>query len=313
MCCIACKLNNTKTVNILITGGTGMIGRQLTKILLQNGHKVSYLSRKKENIPDVKVYTWNLETGVIEADALKDIEVIVHLAGAGIADKRWTEKQKQEIIDSRIKPIQLLNEQLQKQQIKIKSFISASGIGYYGGDTGETKVNENSPAGNDFLAVCTKIWELETKKFSQADRKVSIRTGVVLSTTGGALPKILQPIKLGVGAPLGSGKQWMSWIHIDDICQLYLKAIEDSTMQGAYNAVAPTPVRNKEFTQTAAKVLKKPLWLPNIPAFVLKLIFGELSITILGGNYVANKRLAEETSFIYRFPTLEGALQDLLV
>lgn len=299
-------------MNTLITGGTGLIGRHLTKLLLSKGHKVSLLSREKENIPEVKVYLWDVEKGLIDEEALKGIDCVIHLAGAGIADERWTDKRKQEIIDSRIKPIHLLNKHLQAQQIKLKAFVSASAIGFYGGDTAETRLDENSNAGNDFLATCTKIWEAETEKFTQTERTVSLRTGIVLSEAGGALPKLIQPIKLGIGSPLGSGKQWMSWIHIDDMCNLYLQAIEDPKMQGAYNAVAPHPARNEEVTKTAAEVLKRPLWLPNIPAFVLKLIFGELSITILGGNYVKNKRVSEELSFTYKFLTLKGALENLL-
>ena len=299
-------------MNILITGGTGLIGRHLTRLLLDKGHKVSVLSRKKENIPHVEVYLWDVEKGLIEADALKNIDYIIHLAGAGIADKRWTDKRKQEIIDSRIKPIQLLNQHLKEQGIMLKAFISASGIGYYGADTSEARLDENSPAGNDFIAHCTKVWEVETQKFTQAERIVSLRTGIVLSADGGALSKLTQPIKLGVGSPLGSGKQWMSWIHIDDMCQLYLQAIEDEKMHGAYNAVAPDPVRNEEMAKAAAKALNRPLWLPNVPAFVLKLLFGELSVIVLGGNYVKNKRVSEEVSFSYKFTTIQEALRDLL-
>ena len=298
-------------MNILITGGTGLVGKHLTKLLLSKGYKVSFLSRKKEQIPNVKVYQWDIEKGQIDADALTNVDYIVHLAGAGIADKRWTDKRKQEIIDSRIKPIQLLNKHLQTHKIKLKAFVSASAIGFYGGDTGETRLDENSNAGNDFLATCTKIWETETKNFTQAERTVSLRTGIVLSEAGGALPKLAQPIKLGVGSPLGSGKQWMSWIHIDDMCQLYLQAIEDKKMHGPYNAVAPEPIRNEEMTKTVAEVLKRPLWLPNIPPFAIKLLFGELAITVLGGNYVKNKRVSEEISFSYQFPTLKEALENL--
>ncbi len=299
-------------MNILITGGTGLIGQHLTKILSDKGHVVSYLSRKKEDILGVKVYEWDIEKGFIEDTALKDIDYIIHLAGAGIADKRWTDKRKQEIIDSRIKPIQLLNQHLQAQKTKLKAFISSSGISYYGTDTGETILDENSSAGNDFLATCTKMWEAEARKFTQADRVVSLRTGVVLSEKGGALAKLIQPIKFGVGSPLGNGRQWMSWIHIEDMCQLYTQAIEDEKMQGAYNAVAPNPVRNEEMTTFTAEVLKRPLWLPNVPAFVLKLLFGELATVVLGGNFVKNKRVAEELSFSYKFPLLKGALEDLL-
>jgi len=299
-------------VNTLITGGTGLVGRHLTRLLLSKGHKVSLLSRKKENIPGVKVYLWDIEKGLIDNDALKDIDYIIHLAGAGIADKRWTDKRKQEIIESRVKPIQMLDKHLKEQGSKLKAFISASGVGYYGGDTGETRLDESSPVGNDFLGTCVKIWEAETEKFTQAERTVSLRTGIVLSEKGGALPKLAQPIKLGVGSPLGSGKQWMSWIHIDDLCQLYLQVVEDDKMYGAYNAVAPTPARNEEITRVAAEVLKRPLWAPNVPAFIMKLLLGELAVAVLGGNYVKNKRVSEELSFSYQFTTIKAALEDLL-
>lgn len=299
-------------MNVLITGGTGLIGKHLTSLLLNKGHKVSLLSRKKKDIPNVKVYLWDIEKGFIDTDALKNIDYIIHLAGAGIADKRWTDKRKQEIIDSRIRPIQLINQHLKEQRIKLKAFISASGIGFYGSDTGETRLDENSPAGNDFIATCTKAWEAQTEKFTQATRTVSLRTGIVLSNDGGALPMLIQPIKLGIGVSLGSGKQWMSWIHIDDMCQLYLQALEDEKIQGAYNAVASGPVRNEELIKTTAEVLKRPLWLPNVPAFVMKILFGELSTIVLGGNYVKNKRVSEELSFSYQFTSLKEALVDLL-
>lgn len=299
-------------MNILITGGTGLIGRQLTGLLLKKGYQVSYLSRKKETVPGVKVFGWNLETGFIEPEALKDIDYIIHLAGAGIADKRWTDKRKQEIVDSRVKPIVLLKKKLQEQNIPIKAFISASGISYYGTDTGETILDEYSPLGNDFLSMCCKLWEEETRNFTPAARTVSIRTGMVLSADGGALPKMMLPVKWGVGSAIGSGQQWFSWIHINDICQLYLQSIENETMQGPYNAVAPNPARNEELIETAAKVLNRPLWTPNVPSFALKLFLGELSKALLGGNFIKNKRMAEELSFRYQYPDLRSALEDLL-
>lgn len=299
-------------MNILITGGTGMIGHRLTELLLQKGHKVAYLSRRKENIANVEVYQWDIQKGFIEAGALENADYIIHLAGAGIADKRWSDERKQEIINSRIQPIELINRHLQEKSIQLKGFISASAIGYYGGDTGETKLDENSPAGNDFLAECTKLWEVEAQKISSAERIISIRIGIVLSEKGGALPKLVQPIRFGFGAALGSGKQFMSWIHIDDLCEIFIKAIEDKTLHGAYNAVSPNPVRNQEMTSVAANVLKKPLWLPNIPSFVLKLVFGEMGIVVTGGNFVQNKRLSQESNFKYKFTNIKEALKDLL-
>lgn len=299
-------------MNVLITGGTGMIGNRLSELLLQKGHKVSFLSRRKEKLPNIEVYQWDIQKGYIEAGALENADYVVHLAGAGIADKRWTDERKKEIIDSRIKPIELINRCLKEKNIALKGFISASAIGYYGGDTGKIKLDENSEVGNDFLAECTKLWEINAQKIANAARIVCVRIGIVLSEKGGALPKLVQPIRFGVGAALGSGRQFMSWIHIDDLCQIFVKAIENETMQGAYNAVSPNPVTNQELTSVAAKVLKRPLLLPNIPSFVLKLIFGEMGIVITGGNFVLNKRLSEETDFQYKFTKIDEALKDLL-
>lgn len=299
-------------MNILITGGTGMIGHRLTELLLAKGHKVSYLSRKKENLPKVEVLQWDIQKGYIEEGALEAADYVVHLAGAGIADKRWTDERKKEIIDSRIQPIELINSYLQKNNIQLKGFISASAIGIYGGDTGDIRLEENSELGNDFLAECTKLWEIHAKKMTNTARIVSVRIGIVLSEKGGALPKLVQPIRLGFGAALGSGKQFMSWIHVDDLCEIFVKALEDDTMQGPYNAVAPNPVTNQEMTSVAAQVLKKPLWLPNVPNFALKLVFGEMGIVVTGGNFVLNKRLSKETDFQYKFINIKEALNNLL-
>lgn len=298
--------------SVLITGGTGLVGSRLTELLLKKGYEVAYLSRRKEQIPNVKVYQWDIAKGYIEDGAVESADYIVHLAGAGIADKRWSESRKKEIIDSRIRPVDLLKDKLTKSN-KLKAFVSASAIGFYGGDTGEERIEENHAAGNDFLAECTKLWEKSADKIATLGiRTAKIRVGIVLSEKGGALPKLVQPIRLGFGAALGSGKQWMSWIHIDDLCNVFIKAIEDESMNGAYNAVAPNPVTNLEITKMAAKVLKKPFWLPNVPSFVLKLIFGEMAVVVLGGSYVLNKRIAE-TDFRYQFTDVESALQDLLL
>ncbi len=299
-------------MNILITGGTGLLGQRLTELLLQAGHKVSYLSRKKEKNADVAIFQWDIQKGYIEAEAFENIDFIVHLAGAGIAEKRWTDERKKEIIDSRIQPIELIDRHLQKKGIKLKGFISASASGYYGGDTGEIKLDEDSPAGNDFLAECTKLWEISTQNFKQSEREVRIRIGIVLSEKGGALPQLVLPIRYGFGAALGSGKQYISWIHIDDLCQIFIKAIEDETLHGAYNAVSPNPVSNAEMTKIAAKVLKRPLWLPNLPSFLLKIAFGEMGIVVTGGNFVLNKRLSQETDFQYKFTNIKEALKNLL-
>lgn len=299
-------------MNILITGGTGLLGTALTQLLLEKGHKVSYLSRKKQEIRNVAVYEWDLEKGYIEAGAIEQADVIVHLAGAGIADKRWTDKRKKIIIESRVKPVLLIKERLKALGKSPKAFVSASAIGYYGGDTGNAKLTEESASGTDFLAQCTTQWEAAADELAEICRVVKVRIGVVLSEKGGALPKIVAPIKFGLGAAFGTGKQWMSWIHIQDLVQIFGKAIEDEQLFGAYNATASQPVTNKDFTEIAAKTMGKPLILPNIPSVLLKFVLGEMAIVVLGSSLVANKRIAETTDFEYQFTSLPTALHDLL-
>ncbi len=302
-------------MNILITGGTGLVGNELTEQLLRNGHTVSILSRSKQHIPNVSVYTWNLKKGEIEDGALQNVDVLVHLAGAGIADERWTNERKKIIIDSRVQPVELLLAKFKTIGKAPKAFVSASAIGFYGGDRGDERLTEKSAAGDDFLADCTVRWEAIADKFGRelGCRVAKIRIGVVLSKDGGALPKLIQPIKFGAGAALGSGKQWMSWIHITDLAAIFVKTIEDDTTLGAYNATAPYPVSNEEMTKVAANALNRPFFLPKVPAFALKLALGEMAIVVLGGTYVENKRLAEaESNFTYQFPEINKALINLL-
>ncbi len=307
--------------NVLITGGSGLIGTRLSEILLEKGFSVSHLGRKTATgdtshgvkNPAIKIYTWDVEKGIIDAKALLEADYIIHLAGAGIADENWSDARKKEIIESRTNSIGLITNTLKTIPHHIKSFISASGIGYYGADTGDEHISEQHTAGTDFVADCCIQWEAAADEIQALDiRTVKLRTGIVLSDKGGALPKLTQPVRFGVGAALGTGKQWQSWIHLDDLCELYIKALMDERMTGSYNAVAPNPVTNYELTKLSAKVLKRPFWMPNVPAFALKLVFGEMAIIVLGSNYILNKRIALETDFQYKFTELKGALEDLL-
>ncbi|GAB3507557.1 TIGR01777 family oxidoreductase [Spirosoma knui] len=298
---------------VLITGGTGTIGRRLTQILLQQGYQVSYLSRSAHAAPQVKTYQWDIKRGHIDPQAIATADHIIHLAGAGVADERWTDARKEEILSSRTQSTDLLAQALSKNTHKVKSFLASSAIGYYGGDTGDRPLTETSQGGSDFLAQVTRAWErAEDQVAALGIRTVKFRTGVVLTMEGGALPKLAQPIRLGAGAPIGSGQQYISWIHLDDLCQLYIQALTDTSWQGTYNAVAPTPVTNETLTRAIAQVLHRPIILPSIPAFAIKLAFGELAITVIGGNYVLNKRIAEETSFRYQYADLTKALENLL-
>lgn len=289
-----------------------MIGKRLTQLLLEKGYKVAYLSRKQESIPNVTVYRWDIDKNWIDDKALANADYIIHLAGAGIADARWTDKRRKEIINSRTKTIELIARELQGRPYKVKAFVSASAIGFYGSDTGNTQLTEQTPSGSDFLAHVTRHWENSAELIDNIGiRTTKLRIGVVLSNEGGALPKISMPIRWGIGAPIGNGKQWMSWIHLDDLCRLFIAALENNKWHGVYNAVAPTPVTNTELTRQIANVLKRPLWLPAIPAFALRLVYGEMANVVLGGNYVVNHRIRTETDFTYEFENLQSALQDL--
>ncbi len=298
---------------VLLTGGTGTIGKRLTELLLEQGFRVSHLSRSNTAVPNVDTYTWDIKNGQIDPTAITTADHIIHLAGAGIADERWTDERKQEIIDSRTKSADLIAGVLKTTTHHVKSFISSSAIGYYGGDTKDRPMVESSPAGSDFLAQVTRQWERSADQITALGiRTVKIRTGVVLTMAGGALPKLVQPLKLGVGAPIASGQQYISWIHLDDICRIYLKALTDERWQGAYNGVAPGPVTNEKLTHAIAEAIHRPIIIPRIPAFAIKLLFGELAITVLGSSLVLNKRIKDETDFSYSFPDLKKALADLL-
>jgi uncharacterized protein len=299
------------TKNILITGASGLIGQRLTECLLQKGHRVSHLGRKvhEGTIPS---YTWDVPKRWIDPRALQQTDAIIHLAGAGIADKPWTPQRKKEILESRTHSTQLLYSELAKQQHSVKTMVSASAIGYYGFGGGDEVFTEASEPGTDFLASVTKQWETEVDALEKLSlRVVKIRIGIVLSENGGALKPMIVPVKLFVGSPLGTGRQYLSWIHIDDLCNLFIHAVENESMNGAYNGVAPTPATNAAFTKAIAHVLQRPLWLPNVPAFVLKVLLGEMAALVLEGSFVSAEKV-QHTNFQFQYPELQGALRNLL-
>ena len=293
---------------ILITGASGLVGTRLTEMLIQQGHAVSHLGRAKKTgrIPS---FSWDIEKGIIDEEAFTDADTVIHLAGAGVADKRWNKKRKQEILTSRTQSTALLAHYLQRYPT-VKTVVSASAIGYYGFGMTDREFTEDHTPGKDYLATVVQAWEGEVDKI-QDKRVVKLRIGIVLSEKGGALMEMAKPIRLGVGSPLGSGTQCMSWIHIDDLCRMFIKAVEDSSLQGAYNATGPYAVTNRELTRAIAKTLHKPLWLPPVPAFVLSVVVGEMAVIVLNGSNVSSKKM-QQTGFTFQFPTLEEALQDLL-
>ena len=286
------------------------MGTELSQLLTSAGYKVTHLSRNPTQ-KHYQTFYWDVKKGEIDDEAIQTADAIIHLAGAGVSDKRWSDAWKKEIYDSRIDSTKLLREKVKELNPNLRHFISASAIGLYGWDTGDKLVDESTEKGEGFLADVVEDWEKEVKEFEKLQIKTSkVRIGIVLSEKGGALVEMVKPIRFGVGAPLGSGNQYMSWIHIKDLCGIFSHLLQNS-IEGVFNGVAPNPKTNKAFTKSVASQLKKPLWLPNVPKFALRLIVGEMSDILVGGNRVSSKKI-EDTGFNFQFAALDDALQDLL-
>ncbi|MFV1977597.1 MAG: TIGR01777 family oxidoreductase [Candidatus Scalindua sp.] len=299
-------------MKVLITGGTGLVGRHLCKRLKEKEYDVAILSRTSNQEAAIPTYTWDLDKNEIEKEAIDKTNCIIHLAGANILNKRWTAKRKHLIIDSRVKTGELIFSKIKEQNKDLQTFITASAIGYYGTITSNKIFTETDPSANDFLGDTCKKWEQTADRFRELGiRTVKIRTGVVLTKQGGALSKMITPVKMGIGSAIGTGRQYLPWIHIDDLCDIYIKAIEDIHMGGAYNAVAPDHKTNKEFIQALTRVLKKSLWFPNVPAITMKLMFGEMSEILLKGSRISADKI-KAMGYNFLFPDLEVALTDLI-
>jgi uncharacterized protein (TIGR01777 family) len=269
---------------------------------------VAHLSRQPGPFSRYKTFRWDIKNNYIEEHAITWADYIIHLAGAGVSDEKWTDERKKEITDSRVKSANLIYNCLKNTPNHVKGFLSASAVGIYG-DSGDQLVTEESQYADDFLAEVCKKWENASWQMHELGiRTVIFRTGLVLSDKGGALPQMAKPVKLLAGAPLGSGKQFMSWIHIDDLCHLYIKAIEEPQFNGVYNAVSPNPVTNEDFTKALAEVMHRPLMMPKIPAFGLKLVLGEMCEIILGGSKVSSAKV-QHTGFAFEYPFIEEALE----
>ena len=296
--------------HILITGGTGLISRLTTDELLNRGYSVSHLSRRPGNNPKVKTYLWDVYKGIIDEHCLEGISTILHLAGENIAEKRWTDKRKKEIIDSRTRSINLIYKLIQSKSNQVNTIISASAIGYYS-DRGDEFLTEDSPPNNDFMAQCCIEWEDAIDKGKELGLRIlKFRTGVVLNKNEGALMQMARPIKLGFGAPLGSGRQWIPWVHWQDVVDMYLYAIEKINLSGVYNMAAPNPVTNKQLTKALGKQLHRPIWPIKVPSFVFKLLLGEMSTIVLGSTRVSAEKI-EMDGFTFKYPELVGALKQI--
>jgi uncharacterized protein (TIGR01777 family) len=292
---------------VIITGGTGLVGKRLSELLKQHGYKVNILCRNPKKTDE---YKWNVEEGYMDESAFEGTEIIVHLAGAGVADQRWTDSRKKEIIDSRVASTRLLFKYLSKKTHAIKSFISASAVGYYG-DRKNDLLTEDDSAGTGFLAEVCRLWEQEADTIGTLNIPVSkIRIGIVLSKDGGALPKLDFPVKFGIGAYIGNGKQYVPWIHIDDLCNMFIHLIHHPEANGIYNACAPDIKTNREMSATIAQVLRRPFIPFPAPAFVIKTVMGEMATMLLMSNNCSSKKIID-TGFDFQYPTLYLALENI--
>lgn len=299
-------------MKVLITGATGLVGNELVSLLLQNGVSIHYLSTSKkkiENEPNYKGFFWNPEQGLIDENCLMGVDAIIHLAGATIS-KRWTNAYKQEIIESRIVSSSLLFKALKNNPHQVKQIVSASGVAIYPNSDTKVYTEDSNEIDNGFLGTVVVKWEESVDKFKLLNIKVcKLRTALVLSNKGGALMEMIKPIRWGLGAAFGTGKQIQSWIHVHDLAALYLFAVENA-WDGVYNAAAPNPVSNEEFTKAIATVLKKPLFLPNIPQFVMKFFLGEMHELLFENKNVSSQK-AIGSGFIFKYKTVDKALENL--
>ena len=290
-----------------------MIGQELVKVLHQNNVEVNYLSTSKDKLvskENYKGFYWNPSENEIDSKAFEGVSVIYHLAGATVA-KRWTSSYKKEILDSRTIPTRLLFSALEKQPNNVTQIISASAIGIYPDSLNAIYNEENKGVDDSFLGEVVQKWESEVDAFKKLNILVTkIRIGIVLSNKGGALPQMLTPIKYGVGAAFGSGKQYQSWIHVEDLVNIFYYA-QVSELDGIYNAVAPHPVTNEAMTKEIAKVLNRPLWLPNIPKFIMKMMLGEMYILVFSSQSVSALKILNQ-GYQFKYATLEKAVNNLL-
>ncbi len=301
---------------VVITGGTGLIGKTLTRQLADKGYHVIILTRSvrdKKGSGQIRYAAWDIEKQTIDEKVLQDADFIIHLAGAGVVEKKWTPEYKKEIVDSRTLSSKLITDTLKKHPHKVKAIISASATGWYGADVqAHQYFTETDKHATDFLGETCFLWEQSVNTAEAMNIRVcKIRTGIVLSNEGGALTEFKKPIQMGVAAILSSGKQMISWIHIDDLCRLYIYAMENTSLSGSYNAVAPTPVTNKTLMLTLAKALRGKFFIPlHVPAFVLKIMLGARSTEVLKSVTVSCDKI-KKAGFTFLYPSIESAINAL--
>ena len=305
---------------VLISGGTGLIGTHLARHLIERGYGIIILSRnknKKSSVSKISYSYWDINKKIIDAGVVKKADHIIHLAGAGVMDKKWTDEYKKIILESRTKSAELIINCLKENENHVKSFVSASAIGWYGEDANSPDskdgFTETHLPANNFLGETCLLWEAAADGVTEAGiRLVKLRTGIVLSNDGGAFKEYKKPLRFGVAAILGNGKQMVSWIHIDDLCRMYCEAIENNYLNGSYNAVAPEQVSQKKMILTLGQKLRNKFFIPiYVPAFSLKLIFGKRSVEILKSATVSSKKI-KATGFTFLYPSVEAAVDELI-
>lgn len=306
------KKNSDKNSSVLITGGSGLVGKYLTSLLLSMGYKVSHLSRNVNQFGKVRVFRWDPEKGILDPAVFEGVDCIVHLAGANIGEKCWTKRRKKEIITSRVDTARLIYSVVTKNEINIKTFVSASAVGYYGSCTSENIFKEEDAPATNFLGSTCRLWEEEADVFQNYGiRTVKIRTAVVLEKNDSALSKLMMPARFGFLVQTGNGNQYMPWIHIEDLCRIYLKAIDDQDMNGVYNAVSPQHVTHYEFIRTLGQVMKKPVIPVPLPGFILRSALGEMSDVILKGSRISSEKIIH-SGYRFHYPQLEAALEAIV-
>ena len=300
-------------MRVLITGATGLLGNEITELLLKNGMKVNYLTTSKDKIqhqPNYQGFFWNPEEGIIDESCFIDVESVINLAGSNISEL-WTAQYKEEIVESRTNAINLLYNALRNNPNQVRHFITASAIGVYPSSFVTTYSEDFTQFNNSFLANVVVKWEEAASQIERLGIQVcKLRIGLVLSDDGGALPKMAKPIRMGFGAAFGSGKQWQSWIHIKDLAQIFLFALENR-LAGVYNAVAPNPVTNNQLVKAIAQILDVPVFLPNIPKFILSLILGEMHTLLFESQKVSCQKIQDE-GYDFQFQNLDVALKNIL-
>lgn len=297
---------------VVITGGTGLIGSHLSDLLAKEGFEVVHLTRAPRPGGKYKSFRWDPQNGYCDSDAISEGDMIIHLAGANIGGKLWSNTRMREIISSRTVTADLLYRVSAGRGIRPSVYITASGVNIYGSNTTEKIFAENDPPADDFLGETCRLWEAAADPFAAAGaRVVKVRTALVLASQGSALSKLTFPTAAGLVVRLGSGTQYLPWIHIDDLCHIYLRAISDGAMAGPYNAAAPDHITHDMLMHEVARQKRLPLFLPHVPAWLLKVVLGEMSVVLTGGSRISPERLVS-SGFRFRYPDIASALRDCL-